>query len=647
MRIMRRLVGTLAGSVIAAAAIVQGAPATNAIEYADNGSFETGTDGWYADGGMLDAVGSDVVEPADGSWSARAVLSGAPFLLRQPRHAGLPAGTYQFTISVRAGTTAVPVSLHAVTGDPREGAPQQDAVAFAGSWTRVTLGFTTATTSDITVSVAAQGAPGTVVFFDDARLDGPAPGVATVVPAATSTAPEATATLMPSITATPTASATRAPTATPDHYVGELRNAGFEDVDAAGALTAWRHIGGSLSAATAPSHSGNRAARFESTTDSTKWLYQTVAVAPDKWFEFSAWVLAVDAGVSASFLRVSWYASPDGSGSAIANADSEERLQGTGGAFRRLTTGAISAPAGAHTARLRVMLAPVSSAQATLYVDDAQFIAAAPATPTFAPNDSTATRSPTPRAATARASRDSRGTSNVLGAAHAPAWPGARVVINEVMYDPDDEGSDAEAEWVELYNAGDADQPMTGWTLADGRSTYTLPVVAVSAGSFAILAVSDSFREQYPSYSGPLVTLGGRIGNSLRNDGDRLVLKDAAGALVDAISWGDDTSILRPAIADVPEGHSIERRVAGIDSDSASDFVDNRHPSPGAPFEPSPASPERQAPAARPVPVLVGSGQGIWGWLPWAVAAMSGVALVGAVAWRGLPALRKRSTRTR
>jgi hypothetical protein len=73
----------------------------------------------------------------------------------------------------------------------------------------------------------------------------------------------------------------------------------------------------------------------------------------------------------------------------------------------------------------------------------------------------------------------------------------------------------------------------------------------------------------------------GRIGNGLSNTGDRLTLLAPTGKIIDALSYGDDNTIMLPPCQDVPEGHSLERRPAGLDTNQASDFVDNAMPSPG------------------------------------------------------------------
>jgi hypothetical protein len=131
----------------------------------------------------------------------------------------------------------------------------------------------------------------------------------------------------------------------------------------------------------------------------------------------------------------------------------------------------------------------------------------------------------------------------------------------------------------------------------------------------------------------------------LGNEGDRLVLVDAEGAAVDALSWGDDVSVFEPSVGDVPSGHSIERRTPGGDSDSAADFIDNDDPSPGRGYVATSADAGSPLRGGR-VDVLSGSGARDWGWVPWAMAAASGAACVAMAGWRAGVALRDRMRHT-
>ncbi len=219
-----------------------------------------------------------------------------------------------------------------------------------------------------------------VVCVDDLSLSGPLPSATTPVPSP-SAAP-----LSPSSTAkSATASPTRTPTSTPPPtarsgptgqaggtpgaagYTGEFINGGFES-----GLTGWQKVGGELSLVSSPTHSGSGAAKLTSATTSTKWAYEAVTVVPGAAYEFNGYA-APAGGVAEAFLRISWYESSDGSGRALGTTDSTARLNTNDGSFGFLTTGSVAAPAEAHSARLRAMLAPVSAAPATVYLDDFSF----------------------------------------------------------------------------------------------------------------------------------------------------------------------------------------------------------------------------------------------------------------------------------
>jgi hypothetical protein len=79
-----------------------------------------------------------------------------------------------------------------------------------------------------------------------------------------------------------------------------------------------------------------------------------------------------ETAVREALLRVSWYASADGSGGQLSTADSPP-LTADSPRFVALDTGAVQAPAEARSARVRLLLRPVSGAPATVYFDDVSF----------------------------------------------------------------------------------------------------------------------------------------------------------------------------------------------------------------------------------------------------------------------------------
>jgi len=597
-----------------------------AFDYIDNGGFEYGTAaGWHSPSVTYAAVDASEVPPRAGSFSGRVTLTQSSFSVGRTAWDAGP-GTYTASFSIRD----VPASVDAAWS-----IEAQDAV-FAqqpgpDGWLLVSATFTLTEYRSLTMIIAGTGNVGDVFYIDEFRIDGPSP----VTPTSTATT---TGTPTPTGTRTPTPTRTASPTPVP-LAVNDVLNGGFEDQHD-GAPSAWQSWGGTLTGVSSPVRSGAHAALFASDGGTTQWFHQPVVVTGGATYAFDAWVRNDDPGVAAAYLRVSWYASDDAQGSLLSSADSTERLTDPAPGFRYLTTASITAPPNAHSARLRVMLSPLSAGRASIVVDDVSFSFASPApeaTATVAPAGG-ATSSPIGDAAGAPAP-PTRGSARAAATAASPA--GARVVLSEVMYDP---GAGA-SEWVELYNAGDDAVDLGGWILADGAARDVLPATVIAPRAFLVIAASGSFAELYPEFDGELVVLGGRIGNALGNDGDSLTLADPAGTVMDAISWGWDRSVLDPPIPDVPSGHSIERAKAGIDTDSADDWTDTLSPSPGEPHRQAAVLGER--PAA-PVTggqtiTITGSRRGpVPRWMPWTVTGLSALALAAAGGWRLWPLVRRR-----
>lgn len=102
-----------------------------------------------------------------------------------------------------------------------------------------------------------------------------------------------------------------------------------------------------------------------------------MTVAGGDYYRASAEAYAGE-GAEAAFVRVSWYGSHDGSGPALSSVDSIHSATTTDGGFRRLATEAVQAPAGAASAKLRLMLRPLSDQPTIAYFDAASFSPAEP-----------------------------------------------------------------------------------------------------------------------------------------------------------------------------------------------------------------------------------------------------------------------------
>ncbi len=173
-------------------------------------------------------------------------------------------------------------------------------------------------------------------------------------------------------------------------------------------------------------------------------------------------------------------------------------------------------------------------------------------------------------------------------------WPERHLVINEVYYDVSGacgiDGAGNSDEWVELYNPGPSSVDLQNWTLTDNTNTTIIHASSriIPAGSFALISKNASTWTPAlgcwdPPASAEIVVTGALIGNGLRNNGDKLILKDTLGNTIDAVSWEDDLSIFNLPVPGSSDGKSIQRNPVGTDTDTAADWVVNTAPNPGLP----------------------------------------------------------------
>ena len=181
--------------------------------------------------------------------------------------------------------------------------------------------------------------------------------------------------------------------------------------------------------------------------------------------------------------------------------------------------------------------------------------------------------------------------------------PADHILVSEVLYDP--EGLDAGKEWVELYNPTYHPVDLSGWTLGDavapgeyGSGRYAFPAGTVmpprAVWTIAAQAQDVGFRPTFEFLIDPLrddptvpnmVPAGtwDGFGFALGNEGDEVILLDAAESPVDVLVYGTGAYpgvIPHPGVS--AQGHSLERRPADRDTDDCSaDFFDRYPPTPG------------------------------------------------------------------
>ncbi|MBN1360151.1 MAG: lamin tail domain-containing protein [Sedimentisphaerales bacterium] len=116
---------------------------------------------------------------------------------------------------------------------------------------------------------------------------------------------------------------------------------------------------------------------------------------------------------------------------------------------------------------------------------------------------------------------------------------GQPLVVNEIMYHPFSEALQAEdlgAEFIELFNAGSAPVNLGGWQIAQAV-TFTFPDVELAPGGYLVVAADVSvFEATYPGVGSLVGGWQGRLSDS----GETIELRDAAGNLIDAVSYADN-----------------------------------------------------------------------------------------------------------
>ena len=104
--------------------------------------------------------------------------------------------------------------------------------------------------------------------------------------------------------------------------------------------------------------------------------------------------------------------------------------------------------------------------------------------------------------------------------------------ITEIMYHPTNDG---DYEFIELYNAGTTDFPLTSLKFEDGIY-FDFPYDKVlGSGEFAVLVSDqDLFTSRYPN-----VEIAGRYIGKLKNSGERVTLSDALSSIVESVNYSD------------------------------------------------------------------------------------------------------------
>ncbi|MDZ4822196.1 MAG: lamin tail domain-containing protein [Flavobacteriales bacterium] len=107
------------------------------------------------------------------------------------------------------------------------------------------------------------------------------------------------------------------------------------------------------------------------------------------------------------------------------------------------------------------------------------------------------------------------------------------VVFNEVFADPTPVVGLPDAEFVELFNAGDEAFDLSDWQFVNSTTAKTLPSFALAPGAFVVLC-EDDFVTEFPD------AIGISSFTALSNEGDSLTLIDNNGNIIDILVYSVD-----------------------------------------------------------------------------------------------------------
>jgi hypothetical protein len=359
-----------------------------------------------------------------------------------------------------------------------------------------------------------------------------------------------------------------------------LANGGFED-GAAG----WSASAGQLVIVSEPVRAGARAGRLAASGVNQVAFVESgfVTVTSGTTYTLTGSVYYTDTAIVWTQLRLTWYS--DTTATAMPILPQSVPILGPLLGWQDFSPLVAIPPAGANAAKVRAVARLAALNQAGSVVFDGLRLQGPDSPPPAAPPTATPTATATSTStatATPPPPPTHTPTATATPAFFTRALPGD-VLVAEVQAHPAAGGS--AGEWLELYNRTGSTLSLTGWTVEDNHGSDPLSAILLPSGAFAVVVADEAvFRGLFPGFAGPLAVIAdGVIGNGLADDGDRLLLRDGAGTVIDGLSYGSDVSVFDPAAPAVAAGHSLTRRLLDVDTDTASDFGDCGCPSPGEP----------------------------------------------------------------
>jgi hypothetical protein len=109
------------------------------------------------------------------------------------------------------------------------------------------------------------------------------------------------------------------------------------------------------------------------------------------------------------------------------------------------------------------------------------------------------------------------------------------IIISEIFADPQPVVGLPEAEFIEIYNRANAPFDLENWKISDGSSVGVLPKWIIQPMEYVVLTASSNTGLFNPGAK----VLAVPNFPTLNNGGDAIILKDAAGIMIDSLSYTD------------------------------------------------------------------------------------------------------------
>ena len=113
----------------------------------------------------------------------------------------------------------------------------------------------------------------------------------------------------------------------------------------------------------------------------------------------------------------------------------------------------------------------------------------------------------------------------------------ASIIINEIMYDPEE--NDNNHEWIEIYNNGNEEINLEGWKFYEANTNHGLELsqgdnAIINQDEYVVIVQNpNTFLDDYRNYSGKILDSV----FSLSNEGEYLALKNSTGAIIDEVNY--------------------------------------------------------------------------------------------------------------